>query len=139
MRKHLLILALMAWSLRLFAATYYVDFDTGSDSNNGTATSTPFKYHPDDNNATGNANIVLAAGDIVYLKGGVNYCSRLNFQSSGTTGSRIVLDSGHMIGWGTGKAVIDGTTNLTWTACTAEGTGATQVQNANLAVPVIRY
>ena len=114
------------------AATYYVDFDGGSDANNGTSSATPWKHHPDDSNAASNANIVLSAGDTVYLKGGVTYHGALNFQSSGTAGSKITHSGDASVhGWGTGRAIIDGTTNLTWNVCTAQGTNATQVNNAS--------
>jgi hypothetical protein len=65
-----------------FGATHYVDYTTGSDSNNGTSTSTPWKHAPGmqgltpsgsstGDGCTGNcASYTPAAGDFIILKGG---------------------------------------------------------------------
>lgn len=128
------ILFLLLTAFGLSGATYYVDYSAGSDANNGTSSSTPWKHHPDDGNAISNANITLSAGDTVYLKGGVTYHGALNFQSSGTAANKITLSGDAAVhGWGTGRAIFDGTTNHTWTSCTAEGTNSTQVNNPSFA------
>jgi hypothetical protein len=93
-------------------ATYYVDYDTGNDANNGTTSSTPFKHCKFDAQATGAAAAVSpAAGDTWIFKGSVVYYGNLNITTSGTSGSRITLKSGHVASpqWGTGYAVLDGT------------------------------
>ena len=55
-----------------FAATYYVDFAGGSDSNNGTASGTPFKHIKGMTGCTNTcASTTLAGGDTVYFKKGV--------------------------------------------------------------------
>jgi hypothetical protein len=54
-----------------WAATYYVDYQLGEDSSNGTTPWTPFKHCPGDPRAIANANITLSAGDIIVFKGGV--------------------------------------------------------------------
>ena len=131
MKTFALIVALCSLCIELIAAQYYVDFDTGADSNNGTATGTPWKHHPDDAEATSNANITLSAGDTVWLKGGVIYYGKLDLGASGTANNRI-LHATHP-SWGSGTAIIDGTTNATWTVCTAEGTNTTQANNPNFA------
>lgn len=129
-----ILLYLALSSLSVNAASYYVDYSTGSDANAGTSTGAPWKHHPDDGNAISNANITLSAGDTVTLKGGVTYHGTLNFQSSGTSGSKITHSGDAAVhGWGTGKAIIDGTTNLTWNVCTAQGTNATEVNNSSFA------
>src|SRR5687767_5704986 len=76
---------------RVSAATYFVDFATGSDTNNGTSTSTPWKHCPGDPNATNIANsTTLTAGDVVNFKGGVKYRGQIALVGSGTVGSRII-------------------------------------------------
>jgi hypothetical protein len=71
----------------LFGATYYVDYVSGSDSNNGTSPSSPFKHCPGDSNATGNAATVynnLGAGDTIYFKKGVTYYGQVTAGKSGS-------------------------------------------------------
>lgn len=111
----------------MVAAQYYVDFENGSNSNTGTSSGAPWKHCPGDANATGNANITLAAGDTVNFINGTVYQGQITVNASGTAGNRITFNGAPA---GT-KATIDGTTNITWNVCTAEGTGATQVQNAS--------
>lgn len=107
-----------------WAATYYVDYAGGSDSNNGISAVTAFKHSPGDSNCTGTcAATSLSPGDKVILKGGVVYNSstgdykgtiEVNWSGSGDADSgRIIYDgdSGTYVprwGSGTGKAVIDG-------------------------------
>ncbi len=78
--KTLAFLALAA--LPALAVTHYVDYVTGSDSNNGTSTSTPWKHAPGmigltpTGTATGDgctancASYTPVAGDFIILKGG---------------------------------------------------------------------
>jgi len=57
-----------------FAATYYVDYTNGSDSNNGTSKSTPWKYAPGMYSCANTCNsTVLKPGDSVILKGCVTW------------------------------------------------------------------
>lgn len=99
-----------ASSLRAIAASYYVDFAGGSDAAAGTSTGAAFKHCPGDGNATSTAaGKTLAAGDIVYFKGGVTYVvgsGGIEAPWSGTTGSVITYDGNSGGGWGTGKAII---------------------------------
>ena len=91
-----------------YAADYYIAFDTGSDANNGTATGTPWQHCPGDANATTNALAhTTVAGDNFYFKGGVVYYGSITVPASGTEGSRITY-KGNTAGWGTGKAILDG-------------------------------
>lgn len=105
-----------------WAATYFVDFSTGADTNNGTFTSTPFKHSPGDPRATSNANITLSPGDTVVFKGGITYSfdaggadDYIEANASGTSGNIITYISGHVYGtpWGSGRAVIDATNSDT--------------------------
>ncbi|MBN2583759.1 MAG: right-handed parallel beta-helix repeat-containing protein [Planctomycetes bacterium] len=103
------------------AATYYVDFDGGSDSNAGTNASAPFKHCPGDSAASGTAAAtVLAAGDTVILKGGVVYRGTIACTRSGTAGNPITYDGNTAGTFGTGQAIVDGSEQLTgWTPCTS--------------------
>jgi len=74
-------------------ASYYVDFDAGSDSNSGTSTGSPFKRCPGDPSATGTAaSASLAAGDSVFFRAGVVYVGRVILGASGSSGSPITFD-----------------------------------------------
>lgn len=98
------------------ASTYYVDYDSGNDTNNGTATGTPWKHSPGDDNATDNASCSLQADDIVIFKGGVSYVGRIDLDVSGTSGHPITYDGNSAGTWGTGKAIIDGTGTSNYSA-----------------------
>lgn len=51
------------------SGTCYVDYGSGSDSNNGLSMSTPWKHCPGDQNATGNpALTTLTAGSTFFLR-----------------------------------------------------------------------
>jgi hypothetical protein len=103
------------------AATYYIDYSGGLDTNNGTSTSTPFKHCPGDSAAVSNAaSTTFVAGDKIIFKGGVTYTtpsgSQINLSWGGsgdTDANRIIYDgdSGtYAARWGSGtsKAIIDG-------------------------------
>ncbi len=108
--------ALWVACIPLPAANFYVDFAGGNDGNDGQSTSTPWKHAPGDPNATGTAaRATLRAGDTVLFKGGVKYKGLIGLGASGSAGSRITFNGNS--GWGTGKAIIDGTTDLTFTPC----------------------
>ncbi len=99
------------------SGTYYVDFDSGSDTNDGRSTLTAWKHAPGDTNATGNAkSTVLVAGNTVLFKGGVVYRGNIVIPASGTASTPITYKGD---GWGTSKAIIDGSTSITsaWTRC----------------------
>lgn len=94
------------------AATYYVDFSSGSDANNGTSAATPFKRSPGDTNATGTAaSTTLSAGDIVRFKGGVEYFGWIRLLWSGSAGNHITYIGNAAGDWGTGAAFISGSNN----------------------------
>lgn len=61
--------------LNLEAATYYIDYTGGSDANNGTATSTPWKRQPYMVGFTG--SYAHTAGDRFIFKGGVTWPSNV--------------------------------------------------------------
>jgi hypothetical protein len=75
------------------AATYYVDFSSGSNSNAGTTATAPWKHCPGDANATGNpAKVALAAGDTVLFKGGTTYVGSISLSRSGSSSAPITFD-----------------------------------------------
>lgn len=117
----------------LSAAVYFVDFAGGADTNDGVSTLTPWQHAPGDPSAGGNpARVALQPGDTVNFKGGVKYRGQITLQASGTATARIVFQ-GQPAGWGSGKAIIDGTTPLTMSVCSGQGTGSGQVPNPNFA------
>jgi hypothetical protein len=87
------------------AATYYIDYVSGSDSNNGTSTSTPWKYAPGLHGWTGSAT--LSNGDKVILKGGVTW-SYSGVYDIWTLPADITIQGGQQLGtpWGTGLPII---------------------------------
>jgi parallel beta-helix repeat protein len=92
-----------------------------SDSNNGTSTATPWKHCPGDVNATGTpAATTPTGGDTLLFKGGVVYRGEITCLWSGASGSHIVFDGNIAGTWGTGRAIIDGSEEVTgWTQCTS--------------------
>ena len=101
--------------------TYYVDYDNGADTNSGRSTLAPFKHSPGDDNATGIADSTsLTQGDTVIFKGGVVYRGEINCLWSGASGNPIVYDGNTAGTFGTGRAILDGSEELTgWTQCTS--------------------
>ena len=61
----------------------YIDFDAGNDANDGLSKQTPWKHHPWDPNATGNAKACNGSHTYVF-KQGVDYRGELNANESGT-------------------------------------------------------
>jgi hypothetical protein len=58
----------------LFATTYYVDYSSGNDSNNGTAKTSPWQHAPGMQTCTSTCkSTTIKAGDSIILKGGVTW------------------------------------------------------------------
>lgn len=116
----LILVCLLMGALQSHAATYYVDFAAGSDSNTGLAASSPWKRCPGDSAAGGVAGSkVLQPGDTVLFKGGVIYRGGISVNAGGTSGSPITFKGD---GWGTEKARLDGAdvAPLSWTVCPSQ-------------------
>ena len=116
------------------AATYYIDFQSGSDSNNGLSTSVPWKHCPGDSNAAGTAKSTTpSAGDTICFKGGVTYRGTITIQSAGTSGNQIIYD-GACSGFGTGNAIITTSAAFTneWTQCSDVATCGNNANYANI-------
>jgi len=96
-------------SLCASATTYYVDFVSGNDSNNGSDPSTPWQHCPGDASATGNPHTTaLGAGDTVIFKGGVAYTNSITINWSGGVGNPITYDGNSAGSFGSGMAIMDG-------------------------------
>lgn len=75
-------------------STYYISSSIGSDSNNGTSTTTPWAHHPWDSNKTGNASCSLQAGDTVIMRqGDVWYNDYMTAAQGGSAGLPITTTS----------------------------------------------
>jgi hypothetical protein len=95
------------------AATYYVDFEAGSDSNPGTSPDQAFRHCPGDSQAADAAkNTRLQPGDVVRFKGGVVYRGQIDLRHFGAKGNHIVYDGNTRGDYGVGRAIIDGSMPL---------------------------
>ncbi len=91
------------------AATYYVDYSAGGDTNNGTATNAAWQHCPGDTNASSVAkSTTFHPGDTVILKGGVQYMGAILLPWSGTSNNPITYDGNSAGTFGTGRAVLNG-------------------------------
>lgn len=88
----------------------YIDFEQGADANDGLTKQTPWKHHPWDPNATGQAKAAKGPQTFVF-KQGVIYRGELNANESGTPAAPILLTRDPS--WGTGPAVICGSEAVT--------------------------
>lgn len=104
------------------ATQYYVDFDNGSDANNGLTTTASWKNIPGTKN-TGNTGWVsgntgwvkINAGDIITIKAGTTHTSSKGglvlldstYYNSGTVNAPITINVSST--WGSGVATINGT------------------------------
>lgn len=115
------LLLLMTWCYLYSVAdslgtTFYVDFSTGSDANDGQMPTTAWKHCPGDANATGNAKRTMQAGDTYLFRGGIRYRGQIVVNGSGTSGSPITIKGD---GWGAQYAIVDGSEpiNAKWLRC----------------------
>ncbi len=109
------------------ATVRYIDFARGADDADGASTTTPWKHHPWDANATGAAK--AASGSITYVfKRGVIYRGELTPppETSGSASDPIRLTSDPA--WGHGEAEICGAEPVTgWT----KGAGRDDIPDAD--------
>jgi parallel beta-helix repeat protein len=97
--------------------TWYVDFDNGDDTNDGTCRDTAWRHAPGDPEATGvPAAATLAPGWTVLFRGGVVYRGSIALPADGADGAPLVYRGD---GWGAERAIIDGSEPLAdgWTRC----------------------
>ena len=108
------------------AATYYVDFERGSDTAEGTSEESAWKRSPGDADAQATAAaVVLQPGDVVRFKGGVVYTGGFVIPRSGRQGEEIIFDGNHDGSWGEGRAVID--RNYSTSSCISVSKGASYI------------
>ena len=92
-------------------AVYYVDFEQGSDSANGTSSESPWKHAPGDAQAADKARTVqLQPGDEIRFKAGVVYRGSISIPASGSQGAPIAYEGS---AWGAGKAILSGLDSMT--------------------------
>lgn len=105
----------------LWAATYYIDHDSGTNTADGLLPETPWQHCPGDANATdASAATALMSGDTVIFKGGVLYRGTIDCDWSGANGAMITYDGNTAGTFGAGRAMIDGSERSSgWTACTS--------------------
>lgn len=78
------------------ARTFYVDFAGGSDSNNGTSKSTPWKHAPGMTGCGGVCHsTALVGGDTVIFKGGVTWTGSFQWDISGGASSMVAYTTDH--------------------------------------------
>jgi len=99
--------------------TYYVNFDQGSNLDDGKTKATAWKHSPGDENATDvPAAVTLQSGDIIVFKGGVRYRGSIVAKWSGKAGAPIIYDGNSQGSFGTGRAIIDGSEIIgEWQQC----------------------
>ena len=88
----------------------YIDYEGGNDSSDGLTQDTPWKHHPWDPQASGNARQCKGIHTYVF-KRGAYYRGTLNALESGKQGNPIRLTSDPA--WGTGEAVVSGGHRIT--------------------------
>ncbi len=88
----------------------YIDFESGNDANDGLSKQTPWKHHPWDPNASGQAAACKGTQTYVF-KQGVIYRGEMDANESGTRKRPDHPDAGPS--WGTGPAVICGSEAVT--------------------------
>jgi hypothetical protein len=99
------------------ATTYYVDYKNGNDANNGVSADSSWMHAPGDPLANINpSTVTLNPGDIVMFRGGVVYRGTITMKYSGAAGVPITYRGS---GWGSAKAIIDGSDLLSgeWQTC----------------------
>ncbi|MBN2583462.1 MAG: hypothetical protein JXL80_10365 [Planctomycetes bacterium] len=102
-----------AFRFRAGHSTRYIDFEAGDDANSGASAESPWKHHPWDAGATGNARAAAGAHTYVFKRGAV-YRGTLRARESGTPDDPIRLTSDPA--WGSGEAVLCGSERVTgWT------------------------
>ena len=116
--KRLSLLLFLVLASPVSSATYYADHTSGVDTNNGTATGTPFAHAPgmpDCSDACATAYAALTGDDLVVLKGGETWTAsgaQVNVLviKSGSAGHPITYQGGQLLGtpWGTGYPILDG-------------------------------
>ncbi len=99
-----------AFKFEVRGSPRYIDFDSGDDANDGLSRETPWKHHPWDPNATGQAKSCKGVHTYVF-KQGVVYRGELDANESGTKSMPIILTRDPS--WGAGPAILCGSEQVT--------------------------
>jgi hypothetical protein len=95
--------------LPCLGASYFVDPATGNDGNAGTSQGSPWAHLP--GTVGGAPAVQLQPGDTVTVKGGSSNLCSVNIDDTTYHGNAvfnsILIQSGDLAGWGTGKAIFD--------------------------------
>ncbi len=116
-RVSILTIGVLVFAIQCRAASYYVDYSSGVDTDSGTDTSSAWQHCPGDPAATGVAGgTPLNPGDTVFFKGGVQYVltgdgnaayqTGIGLNWSGSASDPITYDGNSAGAWGTGRAVL---------------------------------
>ncbi len=98
-----LVFCTMAFPTSLTAATYYVDFLNGLDTNNGTSKATPWNHAPGMTGCTSTCNSTTPTdGDTVIFKGGVTWTGSFPWSPPGGSSSMVTYTTDHT--WYSGGA-----------------------------------
>ncbi len=89
----------------------YIDYENGDDANAGDSKDAPWKHHPWDRFATGNAAAHEGVTTYVF-KGGVGYRGELVADESGEPGAPIILTAPEPGTWGEGMPMLLGSVRL---------------------------
>lgn len=124
MRPYLIFLTILSLGILTkpvaSAATYYIDYAAGDDSQSGNTADQSWKFCPGDTKAGGRAAAQkLAAGDVVLFKGGVEYPGDLDMKFSGAPGKPITFDGNSDGKFGEAQAVFSGATHITMKKCSS--------------------
>ncbi len=99
-----------AFVFKVGKSVRYIDFESGNDAADGLSKQMPWKHHPWDPNARGQA--AACKGPQTYIfKQGVDYRGEMNAHESGTADAPIILTRDPS--WGQGPAVICGSEAVT--------------------------
>lgn len=102
MRPAVLVLMIVL-PVAMDAATFYVDFAGGADTNSGVAKASPWKHIPGMAGCTGGcASTVLAGGDTVIFKGGTTWTGSFPWDVQGGQSSAVTYTTDHS--WFSGSA-----------------------------------
>ena len=87
----------------------YIDFESGDDNNSGKTKSAPWKHHPWDSNATGEAAKCSGIQTFVFKRGSA-YRGSITIKESGEPENPIIFTSDPS--WGKGEAVLYGSEKI---------------------------
>lgn len=115
-RATFLCILCVAGCLRIFGATYYIDYTNGADTNNGTAEATPWAHAPGMVGCANNcASHTVTAGDSFIFHGGITWpfgTLPMTIETSGSSTSNVYygVNTSWYNGTNSGTVTTNGTT-----------------------------